>query len=59
MSFVESARASQSWRLREQYLWMKPSNCLECGRIHFPPRRICPDCGYDRINSLPQKNEKK
>lgn len=38
------------WRMREQLLNpMKKgfSNCPDCREKHFPPRRICPDCGHD------------
>ena len=33
-------------RTRDIRLRMVGSNCECCGGKHFPPRDICPDCGY-------------
>lgn len=34
------------WRLREELLRLEGSNCPNCKIKHFPPREICPDCGF-------------
>ncbi|QLG69572.1 MAG: hypothetical protein CH104c_0340 [Candidatus Woesebacteria bacterium] len=34
------------WRLREQLLRLEGSNCQSCKIVHFPPREVCPDCGF-------------
>ena len=33
------------WRLRNQRLRLEGSNCGGCGKLHYPPRLVCPDCG--------------
>lgn len=39
-------------RLRIPLLRLQGSNCQECGRKHFPERRMCPDCGHDNQMSI-------
>lgn len=44
------------WRNRGQRLRLEGTNCPACEVVHFPPRRICPDCGHDNQKPLQQKN---
>jgi hypothetical protein len=48
---------SRYWRLKDQFLRLEASNCGACKVVHFPPRRICPDCGHDNLKPVEvQKN---
>ncbi|MGI5840929.1 MAG: zinc ribbon domain-containing protein [Patescibacteria group bacterium] len=38
---------AENWRTRGQRLRLEGSNCPKCKIVHFPPRIICPDCGFD------------
>jgi len=38
------------WRLKAQSLRLEGSNCPNCGVKHFPPRPVCPDCRFKKIN---------
>lgn len=38
---------SRYWRLRKELYRLEGSNCQGCGILHFPSRRVCPDCGLD------------
>jgi len=44
---IESGSPSRWWRLKESLYNLKGSNCSDCDIVHFPKRRICPDCGSD------------
>lgn len=33
---------------RRSFYNLEGSNCPSCGEPHFPPRQICPDCGFDQ-----------
>ena len=35
------------WRFKKERYRLTGSNCPSCEIVHFPPRRICPDCGHD------------
>lgn len=39
-------------RIQEVTLNPKGSNCGECKEMHFPPRIICPDCGYNNHSHI-------
>jgi uncharacterized OB-fold protein len=43
------------WRLKGQLLRLEGSNCSHCGIKHFPPRAICPDCGYVKKDQQEKK----
>ena len=38
-------RISGHWRLRKQRLRLYGSTCLLCGKLTFPPKMFCPQCG--------------
>ena len=40
------------WRLKGAYYRLEGSNCPECKILHFPARRICPDCGFDSNQNI-------
>jgi uncharacterized OB-fold protein len=40
------------WRLRVERLRLVGSNCQSCGRVHFPLRRICPECSHDNTKPV-------
>jgi len=44
---IEAGSPSRRWRLKESLYKLEGSNCRGCDTVHFPPRRICPDCGSD------------
>ena len=32
------------WREQPQRYRMEAGKCSKCGAVHFPPRRVCPEC---------------
>ena len=51
MTAENSHSIAKHWRLRGARLRLEGSNCQHCGKVHFPERRVCPDCGKD--NQIP------
>jgi len=43
-------------RMTGPFLRLQGSNCQECLVVHFPARKICPDCGHDDTEK-PQTRE--
>jgi len=38
-------RAPEYWRNQRIYLQLIGSKCKECGKVYFPPRPYCANCG--------------
>jgi uncharacterized OB-fold protein len=36
---------ANSWRETPQRYRLEAARCTKCGKIHYPPRRICDACG--------------
>lgn len=37
------------WRVRKHIYTLEGKKCLECGKVHYPPKSICPYCGSSRL----------
>lgn len=37
---------ARHWRLQRIRYRLEGSNCQNCEIKHFPPRDVCPDCGF-------------
>ena len=44
---------SMWWRKRIPRYRLVGARCLECGRIHYPPRPACPYCGSRKLEEVP------
>lgn len=44
------------WREIPQRYNLQASECGNCGRLHFPPRRICPECRRASIDKMGRRN---
>jgi len=40
------------WREREHRYRLVATKCKICGRIYFPPRSVCPNCGRKSIGNM-------
>lgn len=40
---------TRNWRLRNQRYRLEGTQCTSCGRLHFPPRIVCPDCKHREL----------
>ena len=52
---------ARNWREYPQRYRMEAAKCLNCGKIHFPPRVICNDCNsreFEKVK-LPDKGKLK
>jgi uncharacterized OB-fold protein len=52
---MSGERVSWVWRFHQISLRMVGSNCQKCEIKHFPPREVCPDCGYKQ--DLPERHQ--
>ena len=49
---------SRNWRLRHQRYKLQGTKC-ECGKIYFPPRKICPKCKSKNLSDFNLKGRGK
>ena len=40
------------WRSRKSRLRFEATSCSNCGKIHFPPKKICMDCSSEKQDVL-------
>jgi uncharacterized OB-fold protein len=43
---------AKSWREFPQRYRLEASQCTACGRIHYPPRVVCLECGATTFNGV-------
>jgi len=43
---------SRWWRKRIPRYRLVGAKCLDCGRVHYPPRASCPYCGSRRLEEV-------
>lgn len=45
-------RPASVWRNMPQRYRLEAGECTECGKVHFPPRRICDGCGNREFTTV-------
>jgi uncharacterized OB-fold protein len=45
------------WRETPQRYRLEAGKCLGCGKVCFPPRLICPKCGYRKFEKIRLSDE--
>lgn len=48
---------ARNWREYPQRYRMEAEKCKKCGKICFPPRLICPECGHREFDKYVLANE--
>jgi uncharacterized OB-fold protein len=47
----------RNWREYPQRYRMEAAKCKKCGKINFPPRLICPECGHRKFEQVKLSDE--
>ena len=47
----------RNWREYPQRYRMEAAKCKKCGKINFPPRLICPECGHREFDQVKLSGE--
>ena len=43
--------SARIWRERGPRYRNEAARCTECGKMHFPPRRVCLECGHRELEA--------
>jgi len=50
---------ARNWREYPQRYRMEAAKCKKCGKIHFPPRLVCMQCGHREFETVVLADEGK